>query len=428
MTGAGTTINGAGLPAAPLRILVVSHYFWPEEFRVNELARDMRDRGHQVTVLTGYPNYPGHRIFPAYRTASRDYDVYDSDISVERFPIIGRGSSSLGLLLNYLSLALTMSLMAPFRLWRRKFDVVVCFQPSPFTIAMPALLLGRLKRAPVVLWVLDCWPETLEAIGVIRNRTVLRLVGAIVGCAYRRCAIVLGQSQSFGESIKRWSGQDRFRYFPNWVEAAFEDKTVTPPISPTTEPFTIVFAGNLGEAQDFPAIIEAIDALRNRPIRWVIVGEGRMEKWLRDEVVARGLLDVVTMPGRRPVEEMPSLFAQADALLVALAPKPVFAMTVPGKVQSYMAAGKPVLGMLDGEGAALIESARCGIAVPAGDHDSLVSAIERLYAMPSNERVEIGRRGQLYAKAHFDRSIILGNLDQWIQGAAAANSMSRLGV
>lgn len=403
-----------------LRVLVVSHYFWPEEFRVNELTRDLRDRGHHVTVATGRPNYPGHRVFAFFKTNEAQYTLYDRNIVVERFPILGMGSSALGLILNYLSLALSMTLLAPFRFRQRSFDVIVCFQPSPFTIALPALLLGRLKRAPVVLWVLDCWPETLEALGVVRNRRALQIVGALVGYIYRRCAMVLGQSKSFGDSIRRWSRRDDlFRHFPNWVEGVYEREMSAAPSTSTapSDEFTIVFAGNIGEAQDFPTVLDAMHALRDTEIRWLIAGGGRMEQLVRDEVVRRNLTRKVQMLGRRPVEEMPALFAMADALLVSLEAKPIFAMTVPGKVQSYMAAGKPIIGALDGEGASLIREAGCGVAVPAGDAAKLAAATEEMASASAESRSQMGNNGRNYAAKHFRRKDILDKLDRWLHEA-----------
>lgn len=408
-----------------LQVLIVSHYFWPEEFRVNELARDLRNRGHRVTVATGRPNYPGHRIFPAFRRTAGKFAVYDGDIVVERFPTIGIGSGSLGLILNYLSLSIAITVLAPWRLRRRTFDTIICFQPSPFTIVLPALILSKVKRAPVVLWVLDCWPETLEAIGIVRNQTALRIIGEVVGYAYRRCAVVLGQSRSFGASIARWSGRnDLFAYFPNWVEDIYtagsrtsRSTTVRPEIS-NDSLFTVVFAGNIGEAQDFPTIVRTIVALRNCPVRWLIVGGGRMEEWVRQEIARYGLSDRVEMPGRRPTAEMPALFALADALLVSLDAKPVFAMTVPGKVQSYMAAGKPIVGALDGEGATLIAAARCGLTAPAGDHEALANVIARLVSTPSEALAQMGENGRVFAAEHFDRRTILDKFDQWLHEAA----------
>lgn len=413
------------MPPGPLDVLIVSHYFWPEEFRVNELARDLRDRGHRVTVATGYPNYPGHRVFPAFRGGPDDRAFYDHDIVVERFFTIGIGSSSLGLILNYLSLALAMAVLGPWRLRGRRFDTIVCFQPSPFTIVLPALILARLKRAPVILWVLDCWPETLEAIGIVRNRTALRSLGALVGYAYRRCAMVLGQSRSFGQSIAHWSGrEDLFGHFPNWVEDLYVTEGVpVPRIAGRARPFTVVFAGNIGEAQDFPTVVRAMDALRDCPIRWVVVGGGRMEGWLRGEIADRGLSGQVEMPGRRPAEEMPALFADADALLVSLDAKPVFAMTVPGKVQSYMAAAKPIVGVLDGEGAALIAEADCGFTAPAGDHRALAHAVVRLLKLPADDRARMGENGRVFAHAHFAREAVLDKFDQWLHEAAGRSRL-----
>lgn len=410
--------DGKDLPVgrAVRSILIVSHYFWPEEFRVNELATALLDRGHRVTVVTGTPNYPAHRMFASYRQAPRDFAIFGQSIPVVRFPMISIGNSKIGLIANYLSLPLSILLLAPFKLRRQRFDVVLCFQPSPFTSALSALFLARVKRAPLILWVLDCWPETLEALGLIKNPRVVRMAGALVGAVYRRCAAVLGQSKSFGDSIRKWSRVDNFRHFPNWVEDIYlESPVVREGVSCKSDLFTIVFAGNIGEAQDFQTLLEAIEWLRDMPIRWIIVGSGRMANWLKDEVMARQLSDRVTLTGRRPSSEMPALFAHADALLVSLASQPIFAMTIPGKVQSYMAAGRPILGALDGEGKRLIEEAGCGITAPAGDASALAAAVCRMLGLSKKERDAMGRRGQSYASLHFNRDRLIDSLEQWME-------------
>lgn len=396
------------------KILIVSHYFWPEEFRVNELAASLARRGHHVTVATGTPNYPGHRLFPAYREDRDRFAHFLGKVPVVRFPTLSIGSSKVGLAANYLSLACSMLLLAPWKLRKESYDVVFCFQPSPFTIALPALLLSRLKKAPLILWVLDCWPETLEAIGVVRRPSAIRAVGVAVGAVYRRCSLVLGQSQAFAASIRHWSGQDNFRHFPNWIEDAFAGACNVPSRAQESEHFRIVFAGNIGEAQDFPTVLEAIDALRDEPVRWIIAGAGRRAEWLSQALAARNLTHCVEMTGRLPSYEMPALFASADALLVSLARKPIFAMTVPGKVQSYMAAGKPIVGLLDGEGRRLIQSVGCGLAAPAGDASALVKNVRSLVDLPASQRDAMGALGREFASREFDRERLIDSLEEWM--------------
>ena len=217
-----------------------------------------------------------------------------------------------------------------------------------------------------MFWALDLWPETLAAIGVVRSPRVLGWVGRLVKFIYGRCTLVLGQSQSFLGSIAQYcSDVQKIRYFPSWAEEVFAKAGLIPapevPVRPGV--FNVLFAGNVGEAQDFPSVLKAAELLKQEDtIRWIIVGDGRKSDWLRAEVKRRGLQENMLLLGRFPVERMPSFYAQADALLVSLKKDPVFSMTIPGKVQSYLMAGVPLLGMLDGEGAKVITDAAAGLA------------------------------------------------------------------
>ena len=342
-----------------MRILIVSQYFWPENFRVNDLAGEFAARGHEVTVLTGVPNYPSGKVFGEYTREPERFSRF-GQVSVERIPMLPRGNGSIRLMLNYASFALSASLLGAWRLRGKSFDVIFVFEPSPITVGLPAALMRRLKRAPVAFWVLDLWPETLQAIGAVRSQRILDAVGRLVSFIYRRCDVVLAQSRSFVPQILKYCPPGkRVEYFPSWSDAAFDFSAVdpAPEVPVSNAAFNILFAGNIGEAQDFPAIIEAADLARDGGIRWLIVGDGRAAPWTREEVQRRGLEERVLFFGQHPVERMPSFFKHADALLVSLKDTPIFAMTIPGKLQAYLAAGIPVLAMLNGEGAAIVETA-----------------------------------------------------------------------
>lgn len=396
-----------------LRILVVSQYFWPENFRINDLVREWTARGHQVTVLTGRPNYPGGKIFPEYQQNPARFAQFDG-VHVYRVPMLARSSGSFRLALNYLSFVLGASLFGPWRLRGCSPDVIFVFEPSPVTVGLPAVMLGRLKRCPVVFWALDLWPETLAAVGVIRHPKALGAVAQMVRFIYNRCTLVLGQSRSFLPSISRHCDDpDKVRYFPSWAEDVFQQPVDEPVIEipPALGTLSILFAGNVGDAQDFPAILDAADRLKHRnDIRWLIVGDGRRSAWVAEQVRARGLEERVLLLGRFPVERMPAFYAQADALLVSLKRDPAFSMTIPGKVQSYLAAGRPIIGMLDGEGADVIQRAGAGLVCPAGDSAALAETIQRFAETSPQERQQMGEQGQAYAKAEFDRNTLMSRL------------------
>lgn len=402
-----------------MRLLILSQYFWPETFRVNDLVAEMVRRGHEVTVLTGLPNYPEGRVFPEFRRDPERFAAF-SGAEVIRVPLVPRGSGALRLVLNYLSFVLLASTVGAWRLRRRAFDAIFVFQPSPITSCLPAILIGRLKAAPVLLWVLDLWPETLAAIGVVRSRRLLWLVGRMVSFIYRRCDLVLAQSRAFVPNIAKYAGStSSVRYFPGWAEGVFQASSdpvaVAPELQPFRQAFTVLFAGNVGEAQDFPAILDAAEALRHRAdVRWVIVGDGRAAEWVSQEISRRSLGQSVSMLGRHPIERMPSFFRGASALLVTLKPDPVFAMTIPGKVQAYLTAGLPLLGMLDGEGARVIQEAGAGLVCPAGDGLALARRVEELASRSAEERAGMGERGVEYAHREFDRARLLTQLEQWM--------------
>lgn len=397
-----------------MRILVVSQYFWPENFRVNDLVKEWVQRGHQVTVLTGIPNYPAGKVFDAYRDQPSAFASFEG-AEVVRVPMLPRDSGGLRLMLNYLSFVVGGGVVGPWRLRRKPADVIFVFEPSPVTVGLPAVWLGKIKKAPVVFWALDLWPETLAAIGVVRSPRVLGWVGHLVRYIYNRCTLVLGQSRGFLGSIARYcDDKAKIRYFPSWAEDVFMDDSVkpAPEVPEWADGFTVVFAGNIGEAQDMPAVLDAAERLKdNASIRWVIVGDGRKSDWLQAEVARRGLVKQVLLPGRFPVERMPSFYAHADALLVSLKRDPVFSMTIPGKVQSYLMAGIPLLGMLDGEGAAVIRDAQAGLTCEAGDGAGLAQAVLALAAMPTAERKQRGLNGRNYAQQEFGRAQLMDRLE-----------------
>lgn len=403
-----------------MKILIVSQYFWPENFRINDLTQELMQRGHRVTVLTGIPNYPAGRVFDAYLQNPESFGQYGG-AKVWRVPMLARGNGAVRLLLNYLSFVIGACLVGPWRLRGQEADVIFVFQASPVTVGLPAVLLGRLKNAPVVLWALDLWPETLSALGVVRSPRVLGWVGAMVKFIYAGCTLVLGQSRSFLPSIAKYcSDIQKIRYFPSWAEEVFNEPDLIPaPEVPVLKGvFNVLFAGNIGEAQDMPAVLEAAESLKhNTTVRWLIVGDGRKSNWLLDEVVRRGLQDNVLLLGRFPVERMPSFYAHADALLVSLKKDPVFSMTIPGKVQSYLMAGVPLVGMLDGEGAKVITEANAGLVCAAGDAAGLAAAVLQMAAMRADQRQQLGANGRAFAKKEFGRGLLMDRLETLLDEA-----------
>ena len=402
-----------------MNILIVTQYFWPENFRINDLALALKTKGHQVTVLTGIPNYPDGHFFAGYGLFKKMVEDYYG-IKVFRVPLVPRGKSQRWqLALNFLSFAFFASLLAPYYC-HGEFDIIFVFEISPITVGIPAIVLKKIKRIPIVFWVLDLWPESLSSTGAIKSIKILRLVGKLVRFIYRYCDRILVSSQGFIPSIVAMGGEpDRIHYFPNWAEALYKPDVV----NRTTynhvrlpKGFRVMFAGNIGMAQDFTTILTAAEKLKNySDIHWIIVGDGRMFQWVKRRVYARGLITNVHLLGRYPPEAMPSFFTLADAMLVSLKRTPIFSLTIPGKIQSYLACGKPIIAALDGEGARLVEESGAGLSVPAENADTLAKTVLAMYHMPRVEREMMGKRGITYCESNFECNMLINRLEGWIQ-------------
>ncbi|HEB56706.1 MAG TPA: glycosyltransferase WbuB [Gammaproteobacteria bacterium] len=401
-----------------MKILIVSQYFWPENFRVNDLAIELQSRGHEVTVLTGKPNYPDGVIFPDYRDKPEKYLNYNG-VKVFRVPLLPRGVGSVRLFLNYLSFVFSASILGPVKLSGRKFDRIFVFEPSPITVGLPAIVLKYFKKAPILFWVLDLWPETLSAINVVKSKIVLKYVGVLVSFVYKNSDLLLAQSRSFIGSMKNYcDSAEKIRYFPSWAEDIFFEDDIRPAKEvPVTESsmFSIMFAGNIGDAQDFSSILDAAELLKvHTNIRWLIVGDGRLAEWVKQEIQTRGLDKNFIMLGRHSLERMPSFYAVADALLVSLKDETIFSMTIPGKVQSYLASGKPIVAMLNGEGARVIQEAGAGYVCNAGDGQGLSEIILEMASNSDEERSQMGKSGRKYYKEEFDKNVLIDRLESWL--------------
>jgi len=415
------------MPEQKLKVLIVSQYFWPENMRINDLVEGLSQRGHEVTVLTGWPNYPEGRVFEDFRRSPEQYAEYRG-AKIVRVPFIPRGKRSITLILNYVSFFISGSVFGSWKLRGREFDAIFVYAVSPIMSAIPALVIGRFKRVPVCIWVLDLWPETLKAVGVLSNARLLALVGKGVSWIYNRADYLLLQSRAFGSSVQKYCTREmpseRLVYFPSWAEDGFSSLPTggSPLVKRDPQSFTILFAGNLGEAQDFPAILDVAEALRGKlAIRWVIVGDGRISEWLERQVAEREL-DNVFLLGRHPLDAMPPLFATADALLVSLKTNEVFEKTIPGKVQAYLASGKPILGMIDGEAARVIEEAGAGLACSSGDRQAFASIVEQMVLMTSPQREAMGALGKRYYEEHFSKGKLFSDLVSLFRQATRRDS------
>jgi glycosyltransferase involved in cell wall biosynthesis len=396
-----------------MRVLVVSQYYWPETFRITEVVRALRDEGCEVLVLTGQPNYPGGLPFEGYSWWSMGCEEHDG-VTIMRLPLVPRGDGrATRLVLNYLSFILSAAVLGPWLLRGRSTDVIFVFGMSPILQVIPAVWIAYLKKASLVTWVQDLWPESLSAAGFVRSQRILNLVSYVVRWIYRKSDLILVQSQAFIEPVQKMSETKPVRYHPNPGDFAFSDMKAEQECPFPFEPgFNIVFAGNMGTVQSLDTIISAAEILQDDPnIRLVMFGSGSRAEWIKSEVYRRNLNNVL-LPGRFPLSSMPSIMSQASALLVSLIKSPIMSQTVPSKVQTYLAAGKPIIASLNGEGARVILEAGAGVAAQAEDGQGLADAIRELKCLPQSELERMGKNARAYYESNFEPRLLAKKLKE----------------
>ena len=385
------------------RVLLVTQYFQPENFKCNDIAFELQRRGYEVTVLTAIPNYPQGRFFDGYGLFKRRTENVDG-VKIIRGFVVPRGKGGkIGLSLNYLSYLVSSCIIALYLSLRYRYDAVFVHQVSPVTIGVAATLVKKIQRIPMYFWVLDLWPESLTAAIGLRNKYILGFFSKMVQWFYRNSDKILISSRGFEKSIcEKGDFASKIVYFPNWVDSAFA--TVADVATPDVpKGFVAMFTGNIGASQDFDTILDAAERLKeHRDIHIVIVGNGRDRERVESEIAKRELGATVHCVGSYPLEAMPATFAKADVLFAALKDEMIFALTVPAKIQAYMSAGKPILTMINGEAKELIRNVGCGIAVAAGDAAGFAEALLSLSQMSQIERDEMGEKGKAFAKRYFD--------------------------
>lgn len=396
-----------------MHILIVSQYFWPENFRINDIASELASRGHKVTVLTGKPNYPNGSFYKGYSMFSVSNENWNG-IHIIRVPLIPRGNGhGILLFLNYFSFAFFASIKA--LLISRTIDRIFVYEPSPITVGLPAILAKKMIGAPIIFWVQDLWPESIAAAGGIHSKFILKLADKLTRYTYEKSSKILIQSKAFTSYLlDQKVPAEKIIYFPNPAEHFY--KIVEPkqkyllklPIG-----FKLMFAGNIGQGQSFDTLLKASYILKkeNIDIKWIILGDGRMKSWVLKQIEELGIKDTFYLLGSYPAEEMPSFFACADALLVSLKKNPIFAMTIPAKVQSYLACGKPLIGSLDGEGARILIESQAGLIAPAEDPEKLVHQIKKIFFMDDLQRKKMGENARKYYDSEFGRGMLLNKLE-----------------
>lgn len=383
-----------------MKILMISQYYAPEPFRHPDICEELVRRGHQVTAVVGTPNYPMGYVYEDYRHGKRKDEVING-VRVHRCFTVGRRNSTLFRMLNYYSYPFFASRYV--RHLKEKYDVVFVNQLSPVMMAAPAIAYRKKHGTKTVLYCLDLWPESLVAGGIQRGSTLYKVFHRTSARLYKAMDKILITSRSFAEYFRQEFGISDTQYLPQYAEALFQPEQCAKKPNETVD---LMFAGNVGAAQSVDTIIRAAKLTQDIPnLRWHIVGDGSEIERLK---LLAGENPNVIFHGRKPLEEMPAYYSMADAMLVTMQPDPVLSLTLPGKVQTYLAAGKPVIGAIDGEAAAVIEAADCGFCAPAGDAEALADCARRFV---DADRASMGRNARIFYEAHFDKERFLDTLE-----------------
>jgi glycosyltransferase involved in cell wall biosynthesis len=393
-----------------VKILIISQYFWPENFKINDLALSLKENGNEVTILTGKPNYPNGKFYPGYYFFNRRIEYYNG-IKIVRSPIISRGNSSgAHLFINYISFAFFASLAAIFRL-NKKAEIIFVYEPSPVTVGIPALVYKLFSRAPMFFWIQDLWPESVIAAGNMNSKLILKITEWLVKVIYRKSDVIFISSRSFRQSvIEKGVSNEKINYLPNWAEDLYinnveKNEEIVKLLPPSG--FKIMFAGNIGEAQDFESIVNAAEKTKEyEDIQWIIVGDGRKRTWIEQQIHKKKLTNIYLL-GRYPMDTMPYFFKEADVMLVSLKDEAIFSLTVPAKIQSYLACGKPILAMINGEGAEIVKESNSGFSVNAGDYNRLSEKAIEMYKMPKSELDLMAKSSKEYYLDNFNRKDLI---------------------
>lgn len=402
------------------KILFVCQYFYPETFRGNDIAFHMAEEGHDVHVVTGIPNYPAGNYFSGYGLFKKRHEVING-VRVTHLPIVPRGEGNkIMLMLNYFSYLIVGWVWMFFHALFHKYDMVFCQQLSPVTMSSPAVLYKKMRHVPLYTWVLDLWPESLTAAGGINNKVILGFFNWFVKSEYKNSDKVLTSSRSFDQSILQYGEyKDKIIYFPQWSDGTVDSSSSTFVLPGELQKlseennFIIMFAGAVGEAHGMECNMQAaLKTKEHKNIKWVIVGDGRKLEWVRSFVKENSLDNTVLTLGRFPSEAMPQFFEKADVMLVSLTDSPLFNMYSPAKIASYMAAGRPIIAVLNGEGGEVIKAAECGWNIKAGNADELAKLVVTLSETGKAELKEKGRKGRDYYDNFFTKEMCLKKLDK----------------
>ena len=386
------------------KILLVSQHFYPEAFVINPLCQEMARLGVDVEVLTGQPNYPNGKIYDGYKATSIRIDHFNENIKVNRVPMLPRGNASkYRLILNYLSFILSATFIGTWLVRKSTFDAIFVYATSPIFQAFAAIVIKYIFRKKLVIWVQDIWPDVLQGTGTVTNPHILKIVGYMVNWVYRQSDLLVVQSEAFIEDVSARAPSKKVIYIPNPALPLAQGREYDK-IS-TKDDFTVLFAGNVGRAQNFDTVLEAATILKPyKEIKIVVAGSGVDRE--RVMAIAKKQSLNISFIGQVGHDQIASVLAQADCLLVSLVASPIVSKTVPSKIPTYMAAGKPIIGSLNGAGAEIIKDAQSGLVSEAGNAELLAENILCLYNDVDGQREIFGTKSYEYFEKHFEISAV----------------------
>lgn len=415
-----------------MKILFVCQYFYPEVFRGNDIAFHWAEEGHYVHVVCGVPNYPDGVFHKGYGWFKKRHETFVQDVQgfkkfkgrvrVTRLPIIPRGNNKIMLMLNYFSYLFVAWVYMLFHALFHKYDMVFVQQLSPVMMSAPGVFYKKLRHVPLYTWMLDLWPESLTAAGGINNKYVLAFFRHYVKSEYKHSDKILISSRSFEKSILEYGDyKEKIVYYPQWSDGSDSGELSVESLESVKQVessgvlkngFKLMFAGAVGEAHGFDCTMQAaLLTKEHKDIKWIIVGDGRKLDWVKQFVKENGLEETVYTLGRFPSDTMPWFFNQADVMLVTLSDDPLFALYAPAKISSYMASGKPIVAVLNGEGAEVIKDADCGWSLPAGDSEGFAKLAIELSQKDKAELQAKGVNAAKYYNEHFVKEKCLRKLD-----------------
>ena len=399
-------------------ILIVSQYFNPEPFRINDIAAEWAKRGHRVTVLTGIPNYPEGVFYKGYSWFKRRRETVNG-VDIIRIPLIPRGHSSIGVIINYFSFMISGVIWKTFT--NLKPDSVFIFAMSPLTQAIPAVKMAKRRHIPCTIYVQDLWPENLEVVGGITNRFALKHIDKMVNKIYRGCTNILVTSPSFKKHLEEKSsthdasGNSKVIYWPQYAEDFYKPikECEIPEDFPHDDRFKLIFTGNIGFAQGLDILPEVSKELKNldRECDFVIVGDGRYMDKLKAEIKSAGTEEFFFFTGRKPATDIPKYLGAADAAFISFAENELFNKTIPAKLQSYMACGMPILAAAGGETQRIVNEAKAGFCSPAGDAKALSLNLVKMMDM---DLYAMGEGASKYAMEFFNKSKLMDEIEKII--------------